>query len=80
MLDCSVAFSMADSLTGVKTVTDKQIFQASRYELILDSLSEGVCTVDRSWTITSFNRAAQELTGVSSQEAIGLHFGDVFPV
>ena len=28
---------------------------------VLDSLAEGVFTVDRDWKITSFNRAAEEL-------------------
>ena len=49
-----------------------------RYQLILDSLSEGVCTVDRKWNVTSFNRAAQKLTGVLAEKAIGLPFGDIF--
>lgn len=50
----------------------------SYHQLILDSLSEGVCTVDRDWTITNFNRAAQEMTGVSGEDAIGLTFGEIF--
>ena len=50
----------------------------SHHQLILDSLSEGVCTVDRDWTITNFNRAAQEMTGVSGEDAIGLTFGEIF--
>ncbi len=51
---------------------------SDQYRLILDSLAEGVCTVDRDWNITSFNRAAQELTGVSAAEALKLSFGDIF--
>ena len=46
----------------------------SLYRLILDSLSEGVCTVDRDWTITYFNRAAERLTGVPVEEALGSNF------
>ncbi len=53
-------------------------FGMDQYQLILDSLSEGVCTVDRAWNITSFNRAAQKLTGVPAEKAIGLPFGDIF--
>ncbi|MGI5870142.1 MAG: sigma-54 interaction domain-containing protein [Kiritimatiellia bacterium] len=41
---------------------------------VLDSLFEGVCTVDRDWTITSFNRSAQNLTGLSADEALGAPF------
>ena len=41
--------------------------------VILDSISEGVFTVDLDWQITSFNRAAEEITGIQRQEAIGKH-------
>ena len=50
----------------------------SLYRLILDSLSEGVCTVDRDWTITYFNRAAERLTGVPVEEALGSNFVELF--
>ena len=46
-------------------------------DVILDSLSEGVFTVDRTWKITSFNRAAQEITGVSHEDAMGQFCADV---
>ena len=39
--------------------------------IILDSIADGVFTVDKDWRITSFNRAAQEITGVPRDEAIG---------
>jgi PAS domain S-box-containing protein len=38
---------------------------------ILDSINEGVFTVDHDWRITTFNRAAERITGVSREEAIG---------
>ncbi|MFO7707342.1 MAG: PAS domain S-box protein [Desulfobacterales bacterium] len=41
------------------------------HELILDSLAEGVFTVDLNWRITSFNRAAETITGISRADAIG---------
>lgn len=45
--------------------------------VILDSISEGVFTVDLDWRITSFNRAAEEISGISRKEAIGRHCRDV---
>lgn len=47
-------------------------------DAILDSISDGVFTVDSNWLITSFNRAAEEITGVTRDEAIGRHCSDVF--
>jgi PAS domain S-box-containing protein len=47
-------------------------------QTVLDSLSEGVFTVDTGWQITSMNRAASEITGVPRDEALGLRCSDVF--
>lgn len=47
-------------------------------ETILDSIADGVFTVDEDWRITSFNRAAEQITGVSRDEAIGRPCCDVF--
>ncbi|OGV73292.1 MAG: Fis family transcriptional regulator [Lentisphaerae bacterium RIFOXYB12_FULL_65_16] len=44
---------------------------ASTRDVILDSINEGVFTVDLDWRITSFNRAAERIVGVKRQEALG---------
>jgi PAS domain S-box-containing protein len=51
---------------------------AGAQEIILESISDGVFTVDHDWRITSFNRAAEEITGVPRKEAIGRRCCDVF--
>ena len=48
------------------------------HEIILESISDGVFTVDHNWTITSFNRAAEEITGTPREEAIGRFCWEVF--
>jgi len=45
---------------------------------ILDSITDGVFTVDKEWRVTSFNRAAEQITGVPRAEAIGRRCCDVF--
>ncbi len=45
---------------------------------ILDSINEGVFTVGPEWLITTFNRAAERITGVPREEAIGRPCSDVF--
>lgn len=45
---------------------------------IMDSVADGVFTVDRQWRITSFNRAAERITGISSTEALGRTCREVF--
>jgi PAS domain S-box-containing protein len=47
-------------------------------EAILESISDGVFTIDLEWRVTSFNRAAETITGVSRQEAIGRRCSEVF--
>ncbi len=45
---------------------------------ILDSISDGVFTVDHQWRITSFNRAAEKITGIPRSKAIGRLCWEVF--
>ncbi|MCD6393267.1 MAG: sigma 54-interacting transcriptional regulator [Planctomycetes bacterium] len=45
--------------------------KSEEQNVILDSITEGVFTVDLEWRITSFNRAAEEITGILRQQAIG---------
>jgi PAS domain S-box-containing protein len=47
-------------------------------DAILESISDGVFTVDLEWRITSFNRAAEKITGMSRKEAIGRLCPEVF--
>jgi len=46
--------------------------------MILNSIADGVFTVDDNFVVTSFNRAAQEITGVSEEEALGKPCCEVF--
>ncbi|PKN13047.1 MAG: Fis family transcriptional regulator [Deltaproteobacteria bacterium HGW-Deltaproteobacteria-4] len=58
---------------GVETIRNLKEFST-----ILDSVADGVFTVDDKMIILSFNRAAEELTGYSHDEAIGRHCYEVF--
>ncbi len=52
--------------------------QRQARDVILDSIADGVFTVDESWRITSFNRAAERITGVPRDQAVGQRCCDVF--
>jgi len=54
---------------------NKEIFQLP---IILESIADGVFTIDREWRITSFNRAAERITGIPREKAIGQKCFDVF--
>ena len=47
-------------------------------QVILESISDGVFTVDHHWRITSFNRAAEQITGVARADALGRYCWEVF--
>ncbi len=47
-------------------------------EVILESISDGVFTVDHHWRITSFNKAAEQITGVRRDDALGRYCWVVF--
>ena len=47
-------------------------------DIILESISDGVFTVDHEWHITSFNHAAEQITGIPCDEARGKHCWEVF--
>jgi len=51
---------------------------ARSQEVILDSINEGVFTIDLDWRITSFNQAAERITGVDRQDAMGKPCCEVF--
>ncbi len=52
---------------------DKKFLQT-----ILSCIADGVFTVDKDWRITSFNRAAERITGVPASLALGKTCSDVF--
>jgi PAS domain S-box-containing protein len=41
------------------------------YQIILDSIADGVFTVNLDFKVTSFNNAAEKITGIPKSEAIG---------
>jgi PAS domain S-box-containing protein len=46
--------------------------------IIVDSISDGVFTVDKQFIVTYFNKAAERITGFRAQEAIGKHCFEIF--
>ena len=68
-------------MTGAFTLKTLLIMKQSlenQTQIILDSIADGVFTVDSKRKITSFNRAAEEITGIKKEEAFGRHCWEVF--
>ncbi|MBW2146872.1 MAG: sigma 54-interacting transcriptional regulator [Deltaproteobacteria bacterium] len=63
----------------MRTKKHRRVFYSvAATEIILESISDGVFTVDQEWRITSFNLAAEEITGILREEAIGRRCCEVF--
>jgi PAS domain S-box-containing protein len=66
---------MKQNLDSQKRKREEEDF---RLLTILESIADGVFTIDRDWRVTSFNRAAERITGVPRKKAIGQKCFDVF--
>ncbi|MEA3282581.1 MAG: ATP-binding protein, partial [Euryarchaeota archaeon] len=53
--------------------------QRNKLATILQSMTDCVFTVDHDFRITMFNRACEEFTGISADDAIGRFCHDLFP-
>jgi PAS domain S-box-containing protein len=52
--------------------------EAKFFQTVLRCVADGVFTVDRQWRITSFNKAAERITGMPAERAIGRKCSEVF--
>ena len=64
-------------MVSKKNSKQKGAFAGDEQNIILDSIADGVFTVDKDWRISSFNCAAEEITGVSRKDAVGQLCKDV---
>jgi len=66
-------------VTGEKRAAEAQGASNERLRRTLDGLADAFGTVDAQWRVTYMNRMAQQVMHVSSEEAQGRLFWDVFP-
>ncbi len=78
--DTSTATQYANrSLTDMQKKKNNTIQDAPSWtQLILDSIADGVFTVDQEGRITSFNKAAEKITGFSKEDAVGQYCHEIF--
>ncbi|MBU2492369.1 MAG: sigma 54-interacting transcriptional regulator [Bacteroidetes bacterium] len=53
------------------------LHEKNKLETIFNSLLEGTFTINSDWEITSFNKAAEEITGFSTSEAINKKYWEI---
>jgi PAS domain S-box-containing protein len=64
--------SMKKDLTGLAFRRTESLLQ------ILDNLPDGLCIMDKEGRIKYFNATAEQITGLSASDAIGMHCKDIF--
>ena len=57
--------------------TTRPSIESHQTKVILDSISDGVFTVDLDWRVQTFNRAAEGITGIAAADAVGRHCWEV---
>ncbi len=67
---------LGNVIGSIEVLRDRTPSLRSRH--ILNSIADGVFTVDKNWKITSFNQAAERITGWSQADAIGKSCADIF--
>jgi PAS domain S-box-containing protein len=65
-------------LNSIKKSAGKEKHRNDNFETILDSIADGVFTIDLNFNITYFNSAAIKITGVPGDQALGQKCFDVF--
>jgi PAS domain S-box-containing protein len=74
--DIEAALEQAYRLLEVRR---KEAQKTEQFKAILDNINHGVLAVDKQGTITTFNRAAVKITGVTQQSVEGKKVEEVLP-
>jgi PAS domain S-box-containing protein len=69
---------LSDVLGTLHKLTSAIFSDAIQRKLILDNLTEAVFTVDQELKITSFNKAAESMTGIPESDAMGKKCTELF--
>jgi PAS domain S-box-containing protein len=69
---------LRDMILGLKEVNEAVQREKDRVDDVLDSIADGIFTVDLDRVVRSFSGRMERLTGISSQDAIGRPCQDVF--
>ncbi|MGA1841397.1 MAG: ATP-binding protein [bacterium] len=73
-----LAESFKKMTRNIRQYQDKIIFQSNELKAIINSMGNGLFTIDKEWRITSFNKAAERITGYKEEEVLGKKCEEVF--
>ncbi|MEJ5962679.1 PAS domain-containing protein [Pedobacter immunditicola] len=73
-------YIIAKDLTAVKEAEIKLLEYNQRISNILESITDGVYSVDNNWMITSWNKEAERIIGIRREEILGKNLWEMFPL
>ncbi|MEO6729462.1 MAG: ATP-binding protein [Candidatus Dojkabacteria bacterium] len=73
----STKSAVLNILEDLQVERDAASTERDKVDAILYSIGDAVFVVDENYKITIFNKVAQELTGHSEKEAIGMNYSDI---
>jgi len=65
-------------VTDRKLAEDESRLARERLQDVLDSITDGLCVIDRDWRYTYFNESGARLVGLRSDDIVGKRLGDIF--
>lgn len=75
-----LASAFEESRRKILTVLDNLSRSKERADLIIQSISDGIITLDQNNQVTSFSKAAETISGWKSEEILGNSINQIFPV
>jgi PAS domain S-box-containing protein len=75
----SVAFLVAKIMEEKEELIKKHQNESYQQELIFNATNDGMVVIDKTGKVILFNKRAQEIMGVTKEEAIGKFVNDVIP-
>lgn len=79
IIPSSVAFLMFTLIEEKKSLIDTVVQHNSKMDIILNSTHDGMIAIDVNNTITLWNKSAEKMSGIISEEAIGKKIEEVMP-
>jgi PAS domain S-box-containing protein len=67
-------------ITHINRLIEELRQQRNKVQAVLDSIAEGVITLDRDGAVTSYNRAAEQILGRAADSVVGQPAPDLLPV
>jgi PAS domain S-box-containing protein len=65
-------------VTDRKSAEDESRIARERLQDVLDSITDGLCVLDKDWRYTYFNESGARLVGKRPADIIGTRLGDIF--